>query len=186
MNWFSILASLFLPLYFISWKGQKGQQGTKRPFGPSFFVSRNPKLSFWWKKGVQRTTGGRSRKKQAFTKELMPSLSKSRSMAAGWHFFRNNVPQCLIFFANFERYLTRQKHLILIVQIAKIEHCDPGWPLKYAFLHTLKFSCLFLNQLCYIMYTSLVWESQLYSLLNECWIPTYKILKYLLCILKNF
>ena len=164
MNWFSILVSTLF--HFLKRPERPASGELKRPFGPSFFVSRNPKLSFWWKKGVQRTTGGRSRKKQAFTKELMPSLSKSRSMAAGWHFFRNNVPQCLIFFANFERYLTPQKHLILIVQIAKIEHCDPGWPLKYAFLHTLKFSCLFLNSF---------WSENLNSaaLLNECSILTY-------------
>ena len=69
------------------------------------------------------------------------------------------------FFANFKRYLTPQKYLILIVQIAKIEHCDPGWPLKYAFLHTLKFSCLFLNSF---------WSENLSSaLLNECSILTY-------------
>ena len=49
--------------------------------------------------------------------------------------------------------------------IAKIEHCDPGWPLKYAFLHTLKFSCLFLNSF---------WSENLSSaLLNECSILTY-------------
>ena len=49
--------------------------------------------------------------------------------------------------------------------IAKIEHCDPGWLLKYAFLHTLKFSCLFLNSF---------WSENLSSaLLNECSILTY-------------
>ena len=89
-----------------------------------------------------------------------------RKVEVWQHLFRNNVPQCLIFFANFERYLTPQKYLILIVQIAKIEHCDPGWPLKYAFLHTLKFSCLFLNSF---------WSENLNSaaLLNECSILTY-------------
>ena len=56
------------------------------------------------------------------------------------------------------------KCLILTVQIVKIEHCYPGWPLKYAFLHTLKFSCLFLNSF---------WSENLSSaLLNECSILT--------------
>ena len=102
-----------------------------------------------------------------------------RKVEVWQHLFRNNVPQCLIFFANFERYLTPQKHLILIVQIAKIEHCDPGWPLKYAFLHTLKFSCLFLNSF---------WSENLSSaLLNECSILTYLLQNIKVSVLyKNF
>ena len=124
----------------------------------------------------------------------MPSLSKSRSMAAGWwHFFRNNVPQCLIFCHKKGEFKKKKKltgntpiwdylHYTCILEnitknllcqmsdpyspnIAKIEHCDPGWPLKYAFLHTLKFSCLFLNSF---------WSENLSSaLLNECSILTY-------------
>ena len=127
----------------------------------------------------------------------MPSLSKSRSMAAGWHFFRNNVPQWLIFChkkENSKRKKINRKHTYLglftytcilendlspypitknlLCQMSdpyspntKIEHCDPGWPLKYAVLHTLKFSCLFLNSF---------WSENLSSaLLNECSILTY-------------
>ena len=120
-------------------------------------------------------------------------------MAAGWHFFRNNVPQCLIFCHKKGEFKKKEKltgntpiwdylHYTCILEndlspypitknllcqmsdpyspnIAKIEHCDPGWPLKYAFLHTLKFSCLFLNSF---------WSENLSSaLLNECSILTY-------------